>query len=52
MSILFSFKVGEEVSIFVYTTVAGLARVEKLNYSVLYMVGSADGTVQNSFQQT
>ena len=37
--------------IFVCTTVAGLARVEKLNYSVLYMVGSADGTVQNSFQQ-
>ena len=34
-----------------YTAVAGLARIEKLNYSVLYMVGS-DGTVQNSFQQT
>ena len=31
--------------IFVYPTVAGLARIEKLNYSVLYMVGS-DGTVQ------
>ena len=32
--------------IFVCTIAAGSARVEKLNYSVLfYMVGSADGTI-------
>ena len=37
--------------IFVCTTAAALARVKNLNYSVLYMVGSADGTVQNSFQK-
>ena len=39
--------------IFVCTTVAGLVRVEKLNYSVLYMymAGSADRTVQIHFNK-